>query len=494
MDRQPISANQASSRAGNAATGAMPALANQLRPSFRVRDGVALVVSNVVGVGIFTTPAIVAQLAPEPGAMLALWIAGGCLALAGAMSYAQLGRMWPWAGGEYIYLSKAYGPTAGFLSGWTSLIAGFSGAIAASAVGLVIYLGQYFPRLASERTLASISFHFGAFTFSPRSLTAIGIIFIFAVLHACNLGAGKVTQNALALLIVAIVVGFCVVGFAAGTGSWSHFRSSGMPLRPVNLLLAFIPIMFAYSGWNAASYISEEMHDTRRSIGPALLLGTLIVVALYVVLNTLYLYAIAPAEMKNAINVGDVAAHALFGVGRNFVTPALIIAQLGAISAMTIAGPRVYFAMSRDGAFLPSFARTSKRFGTPALAIALQALWSVLLVTAGGFEQLVNYTGFAILLSSGAAVAGLFVARRRELREGRALWLKMLAPAVFVVACAAIVMNSIWGAPKTSFIGTLLIAAGLPVFFWSRRRNPVPMSSPLKVGDQDPALPRSAPE
>ena len=492
MDRQPISANQASFPSGGNAVAGIAA--NQLRPSFRVRDGVALIVSNVVGVGIFTTPAIIAQLAPEPGAMLALWIAGGCLALAGAMSYAQLGRMWPWAGGEYIYLSKAYGPTAGFLSGWTSLIAGFSGAIAASAVGLVIYLGQYFPRLASDHALVSLSFHFGAFTLSPRSLTAIGIIIVFAVLHACNLGAGKVTQNALALLILVTIVGFCVIGFAAGTGSWSHFRSSGVPLRRVNLLLAFIPIMFAYSGWNAASYISEEMYDTRRSIGPTLLIGTSIVVVLYAVLNALYLYAIPPAAMKNAINVGDVAAHALFGVGRNFVTPALIIAQLGAISAMTIAGPRVYFAMSRDGAFLPSFARTSKRFGTPALAIALQALWSALLVTAGGFEQLVNYTGFAILLSSGAAVAGLFVARRRELRIRRALWLKMLAPAVFVVACAAIVVNSVWGAPKTSFIGMLLIAAGLPVFYWSRRRNPVPASSPPNLRDEEPALQRSAPE
>ncbi len=206
-----------------------PALAmsrNQLRPTFRVRDGVALIVSNVVGVGIFTTPAIIAKLVPEPGAMLALWIVGGCLALAGAISYAQLGKRWPAAGGEYIYLSKAYGPTAGFLSGWTSLIAGFSGAVAASAVGLIIYLGRYFPAFTSDHSLFSLNFYVGAFTISPRSLTAAFIIIVFALLHACNLGAGKVTQNMLALLILAIIVVFCVVGFAAGTGSWSHFQST----------------------------------------------------------------------------------------------------------------------------------------------------------------------------------------------------------------------------------------------------------------------------
>ena len=488
---QPIPARPAVRSAPDEAA---PAMANQLRRSFLVRDGVALIISNVIGVGIFTTPALIARLVPEPGAMLGLWIAGGALALAGAMSYAQLGRMWPWAGGEYIYLSKGYGRIAGFLSGWTSLIAGFSGAIAACAVGLVIYLGQYFPALASDHAFFSINFYVGAFSFSPRSLTAASVIIVFAVLHACNLGAGKITQNALALLILGIVVVFCVAGFAAGTGSWSHFRAANVPFRPTNWLLAFIPIMFTYSGWNAAAYISEEMHDTRRTIGPALLIGTGIIIALYVALNALYLYAIPPAQMQNAINVGDVAAHALFGVGRNFVTPALIVALMGAISAMTIAGPRVYFAMSRDGAFLPSFARVSPRLGTPALAIALQALWCVLLVTAGSFEQILNYTGFTILLSSGAAVAGLFVVRRRELRANPRLWLKMLAPAVFVAACAAIVVNTVWGDPRTALRGTVLIAAGLPVFYWSRRRKPVTAAPALTVGNEEPLLHRSMPE
>jgi len=491
---QPTLASQAVFPAGSAAAGAVPAVVGQLRQSFRVRDGVALIVSNVIGVGIFTTPAIIAKLVPEPSAMLALWIAGGCLALAGAMSYAQLGRMWPSAGGEYIYLSKAYGPTAGFLSGWTSLIAGFSGAVAASAVGLVIYLGQYFPALASDRSLFSIPFYVGALTFSPRSLTAAFVIAVFAILHACNLGAGKITQNALALLILGIAVVFCLAGFAAGNGSWSHFHAAHVPLRPVNCLLAFIPIMFTYSGWNAASYIAEEMHDVRRAIGPALMIGTSLIVGLYGVLNALYLYAIPPAEMQKAINVGDVAAHALFGVGRNFITPALIIALLGAISAMTIAGPRVYFAMSRDGAFIPSFARTSPRFGTPALAIVLQALWSVLLVTAGGFEQILNYTGFTILLSSGAAVAGLFVARRHELRSNPKARSRMMAPAAFVVACFAIVVNAVVGAPKTALVGSVLIAAGLPVFYWSRRKRDITLSPTLPVGDNSQLLGRSMPK
>src|SRR6202034_1683597 len=155
---------------------------------------------------------------PEPGAMLALWIAGGCLALAGAMSYAQLGRRFPTAGGEYVYLSRAYGPTAGFLSGWTSLVAGFSGAVALNAVALIIYLGKYFPALASDHSLFTFNFYVGTFAISPRSLAAVGVICVFAVLHACNVGAGRLTQNALAILILGIIVIFCVLGFVLGKG------------------------------------------------------------------------------------------------------------------------------------------------------------------------------------------------------------------------------------------------------------------------------------
>ena len=496
---QPNPANRVAFAAGSGAAAAAvaPSPANQLRRSFRVKDGVALIVCNVVGVGIFTTPSIIAENVPEPGVMLALWAVGGCLALAGALSYAQLGRMWPAAGGEYIYLSRAYGPTAGFLSGWTSLIAGFSGAVAASAVGLIAYLGRYYTAFGSERSLLSINFYVGAFTVSPRALAAAFVIVAFAVLHACNIRAGRLTQNALALLIIFIIGAFCLSGFTLGTGSWSHFHSAAPAWHPTNWLLALLPIMFSYSGWNAACYISEEMHDARRSIGAALLAGTCLVVALYLGLNALYLYAVPVGEIKNAVNVGDVAARALFGVSGSAIAPVLsaftIVALLGCISAMTIAGPRVYFAMSRDGAFVPGFERTSRRFGTPALAIGLQAFWSVLLVLTGSFEQILNYTGFTILLSSGAAAAGLFVARRRELAANPKLWRSMVAPAIFVVACAAIVVNTVWGAPKTALLGCGFIAAGLPVFYWSRQRRPRVAPLPLN-SETSQLLPRSMPD
>jgi len=442
---------------------------NRLRLTFRKRDGIALIVSNVVGVGIFTTPALVANLVPNPSAMLALWMVGGALALAGASSYARLASLWPTAGGEYVYLSKTYGPAAGFLSGWTSLIAGFSGSVAASAVAVVMFAGQYFPGLASSREVFSLDLFGFTFAVSPLTLAAAFLILLFAALHICSLTAGKLTQNALAVVLVGTVAVFAVRGFAGGSGSWSHFHSPETHVGTMNWLLALIPVMFTYSGWNAAAYVSEEIHASRRSMRPVLLGGTAIVIGLYTVLNALYLYAIPGGQMRSATNVAEAAAHVLFGPGTSLVTPALIVALLGAVSAMTIAGPRVYFAMARDGAFIPAFARTSARFGTPAPAIVLQALWSIALVMLGGFDQILMYTGFAIVLSSGAAVAGLFVLRRRGLTPVKRS--QLIVPAIFALASAAMVFDTVLEAPRIALIGVLLIAAGIPVYALCRRKG-----------------------
>ena len=467
--KAPAAASMASLKAGNFRPPRL-VLRSRLRKTLRKRDGVALVLSNVIGVGIFTTPAIVAGLVPNPGAMLALWIVGGALALAGAASYARLAKLWPSAGGEYVYVSKAYGPAAGFLSGWTSLIAGFSGSVAASAVAAVMFAGQYFPGFASERALASLNLLGITVTLSSRALAAASVIILFAAQHICTLTVGKLTQNALALVLVGMVVALVARGFASGNGSWSHFHSSGMHFGAMNWLLALIPVMFTYSGWIAAAYVSEEMHASRRSMRPVLLVGTSIVILLYTLLNTLYLYALSADQIRNSANVADQASRVLLGTGWQLVTPALIVALLGAVSAMTIAGPRVYFAMARDGAFIPPLARTCVKFGTPALAVALQAMWSIILVMVGGFDQILMYTGFAIVLSSGAAVAGLFVVQQRNQRTLRHSP-RMIVPGIFVLASAALVTDTVLQAPRIALVGVLLIAAGIPVYAVCRRSS-----------------------
>src|SRR5271157_587662 len=229
-------------------TGSGRATTSRLERKLSLSDATALVVSNVIGVGIFTTPAIVAGLVPSPNAMLALWIVGGMLAFAGAITYAELAKLCPRAGGEYNYLSRAFGPLAGFLSGWTSLIAGFSGAIAACAVALVSYLGRYFPAQTSADPIGSISLLTTTIVISRRSLLAAAVILLFAIIHMCGLGPGRFAQKTLALLILGALVVFIADGFGFGRGSWLHFHAADASFSPKDWLLALIPVMFTYSG------------------------------------------------------------------------------------------------------------------------------------------------------------------------------------------------------------------------------------------------------
>jgi len=462
-----------------------------LERSLGTLDAAAIVVSNVIGVGIFTVPGIVAGMIGQPLAMLGVWLAGGALAFAGADAYAELAARHPRAGGEYVYLREGFGPLAAFLTGWTSFVAGFSGAIAASAVGFAAYLGRYFPAAADARSrLGWLPF----LEISPRSLVALALIFGISAVHLRGLGPGKILQNWLAGLKVLALVVLVGLGFAFGTGSMQNFSSSAGAARPAGLplvprlqdrdwLLALIPVMFTYSGWNAAAYVAEEIRDPSRKVPRALALGTGIVVVLYLLLNALYLYALPVERLAGVIETGDRAAEALFGPSAaGGLTALVLLALAGGVSAMVLAGPRVYFAMARDGLFLPAAARVHPRYRTPAVAILAQALWSALLVLSGTFEQLLIYTGFAVVLFSGLAVAALFFLRRGEgaparLPDGQApyrAWGYPVAPALFVLTSFAMVLNAIHENPGPSLAGLAVIGAGIPLYFWFRRsQNPV---------------------
>jgi basic amino acid/polyamine antiporter, APA family len=435
-------------------------------------DAAAVVVSNVIGSGILILPAVVASMAPHPVAMLAVWALGGLLALAGAMAYAELATLRPRAGGEYVYLRAAYGPLAAFLTGWTSFVAGFSGAIAASAVGLAAYLGRFWPAAGDTTTLVRLPLGLVSLEITPQAIVALTVIASLSLVHILGLGPGRLVQNALALAKVLALTAFVAFGLTIGRGSAAHF-TSGEPVAMSSALLALIPVMFAYSGWNAASYIAEEIRDPGKNVPRALALGTLAVVVVYLLMNVAYIYALPVATLKALdVRVVDAAAEALFGpVVANLLTVATLFILAGSISAMVFAGPRVYFAMARDGLFPRAAARVHYGRRTPAVAIAAQAAWSALLVLSGTFNQLVNYTGFAVVLFAGIAVAGLFLLRHRhpdEPRPFKALGYP-IAPALFVVASAAMVVNAIQRTPWESLAGLGVIAAGIPLYFVMQR-------------------------
>ena len=441
-------------------------------------DAAAIIVSNVIGGGILFTPPQVASAVPNAPLFLSTWIAGGLLAFAGAMAYAELAALRPRAGGEYVYLREAYGPLWGFLSGWTSFVAGFSGAIATSAVVLAFYVGRFIPAAGNSTAFFSLPVVPGLirFSFSPQTIVALAAIWGLAWIHLRGVGPGRLVGNLLATLKVTAFVAFIAFGFSFGAGNLAHVAEPG-PWMPTGWLLALIPVMFTYSGWNAAAYIAEEIRDPGTNVPKALALGTAAVIAIYLLMNVLYLFVFPVGELAGIRgSVLDVIADRLLGpTAGNVMGIVSIVSLLASISAMTFAGPRVYFAMARDGTFFRQAAQVHQRYRTPAVAIAAQAAWSSVLVLSARADTLVNYTGFAIVLFSGVAVLALFVLRRRHPEAPRPFraWGYPLAPAIYVCVSAAILLNGLYRTPGPTGAGILVIAVGVPLFFLFRTaRNP----------------------
>jgi APA family basic amino acid/polyamine antiporter len=450
-------------------------------------DAAAIIVSNVIGGGILFTPPQVAAMVPNPMWFLGTWLAGGALAFAGAMAYAELAALRPRAGGEYVYLDAAYGRMAAFLTGWTSFIAGFSGAIAASAVVVTFYVDRFAPGAASSTPYFVVPLPYVPLSISPQTIVAVAAIWLLAAVHIRGVGPGRLMQNILAVLKVSALLMFIALGFSFGAGAGANLSQAAGTVAPGNWLFALIPVMFTYSGWNAAAYVAEEIRDPGRNVPKALAIGTVAVIAIYLLLNVLYLYVFSVGELAAVKgSVLDVVAERLLGAtAGNIMGVVSIVSLMASISAMTFAGPRVYYAMARDGVFFPAAARVHPTFKTPAVAIVAQAFWATILVLSGSADTLTTYTGFAVVLFAGVAVTALFVLRVREPnaeRPFKALGYP-IAPGVFAVASFLILANALYtdlvkpmmaGTPVgPSAWGFLVIAMGLPLYwFFKSRRQP----------------------
>lgn len=463
------------------ATEAQSTLERRLGPL----DGAAIIVSNVIGGTILFAPPFMAGLVPNPWLYLGLWLAGGALAFAGAMAYAELAALRPRAGGEYVYLDAAYGRVAAFLTGWTSFVAGFAGAIAANAFFIPIYLARFIPGVDNQTPLFTIPIPYVPLTFSVHTLVAVASVWLLAAVHIIGVGPGRVAMNVLAALKVTAFLLFIAAGFAFGTGSFGNVATAGGDVAATNWLFAFIPVMLAYSGWNASAYVAEEIRDPGRNLPRSLAIGTIAVIAVYLGINLLYLFVFSVKELAALQgSVLDVVADRLLGSGAGHVMGLVsIISLLASNSAMTFAGPRVYFAMARDKVFFDSAARVHPSYRTPSVAILAQTIWTTLLILTGSGNALQVYTGFSITLFLGIAVFAVFVLRRREPnapRPYKALGYP-IAPAIFTIACFVILANALYndlvkpvmaGTPiGPSAWGILVIGLGLPVYYFFARRR-----------------------
>jgi APA family basic amino acid/polyamine antiporter len=450
---------------------APPALERRLGPF----DAAAIILSNVIGGGILFTPPQVAAAVPHAVLFLATWAVGGLLAFAGAVAYAELATLRPRAGGEYVYLRHAYGPLAGFLTGWTSFVAGFSGAMAASAVVLILYLDRFVPGVADATPLLVVPLPYAPLVLTRHSLAAIVAVWLMAAVHIRGVGPGRVVSNVLATLKVTALLIFIALGIAIGAGSSANLQQMSGTVSATGWLLALIPVMFTYSGWNAASYMAEEIRDPGRNVPLALAGGTIGVIAIYLLLNGLYLYVMPIGELASVRgSVLDVVAERLLG-GRagDIMGVVSIISLTAGLSAWTFAGPRVYYAMARDGVFFPAAGRVHPRFKTPMVSIVAQAAWTSILILTGSADSLTRYTGFAITLFAGVAVAAVFVLRAREPEAPRPFkaLLYPFTPAVFTLVSALMVVNAIYSDPGPSGAGVLVMLAGVPLYLYFRSRS-----------------------
>jgi len=423
-----------------------------------------IVVANMIGAGIFTTSGLLMSGLNNPMLMLILWAVGGIIALCGALSYGELGAAMPGAGGEYLFLSKLYHPVFGFLSGWVSFIVGFSAPIAASALGFSEYFTRAAPGLSvwiQETVLMGPDM--------TKKVLAVSVILIFTFIHYRGIKYGARIQNALTLLKILLIVILLTAGFSSGRGDFSNFAQGGS--IPSGLAgwktigLSLMWIMFAYSGWNASTYLGAEIRNPAKNLPGSLIYGTAIVMILYLGLNILYVYGINPEKMKGVISVGGLAMGSLFGKPSEVLFSILIsFALFSSLSAFIIIGPRVYYSMAKDGLFFRSAAKIHKKFQVPSNSILLQCLISLVLVLSGTFEQVLTYMGFALGIFPLLAVFGIWRLRKNNPGAVRIKGFPV-TQLVYMTAGVLILILSFLERPIESSIALVTVFVGIPFYF-----------------------------
>ena len=429
----------------------------------------------MIGTGILTTSGFLAGQLGSAHLILLIWAVGGICALAGAFCYSELGVNFPSSGGEYVYLTQAFGPTWGFMTGWVSFFAGFSAPIAAAALAFSDYLGHFFPALR----LANAPHVFGSgaweFRFGWPQITACGLVALFSLLNCIGVRRTARVQNVLTSIKVLVLIAFILAGLIYGDGQWSNLAHPAIRNTTTPIFSQFIVSLFfiyvAYSGWNAATYVAEELEHPARTLPRSLAWGAGSVAVLYVALNVLFIYAVPLEEMKGVIAIGALAATHLFGsaVGGIF-SGAMALSLLATVNAMVTIGPRVYYAMAKNGAFFAAAAKVHPRWHTPVVAIVSQALCTMLM-TMSPFLNLLFYIGFLLNFFAVMSVIALLVFRRRT------SWQKLpvvsfaypLIPAFFILIGVWMTIFGMTFRPTISAIAVLTVATGALVYHFRIR-------------------------
>jgi APA family basic amino acid/polyamine antiporter len=425
-------------------------------------DTTMLVVASVIGSGIFLTPAAIAGLLPHPGLILAAWLVGGLLSLAGALANAELGAMYPRAGGDYVYLREGYHPAAGFLVGWLSFFVIYAGTVASLAAAFAEAMAPHF--------------HLG-----PIGVLALAVAATIATsaINYAGVRRGVQLNNWSSYVKLAGIAAFVVAAFLAGGGDATRLTplvagaTTAAPLSAFGLALS--PVLFTYLGWNAPVYVASEIRDPSRTLPRALFLGLGLCTLAYLALNVVYLYALALPTLHAEPNAGAATAQALFGPLAGRLTSAFVIASiLGTLNATILVGPRIAYAMALDGLFVGGAHEVHPDYRTPHRAIVVQAVVAIaLLLVLRRFPSVLDYTTFAIVLATMADTAVLYRLRQRrpDLPRPYRAWGYPWVPALYLVANAGVAIAMMIGRPLECAIGIGVLLAGLP-FYWVLGRRP----------------------
>ena len=425
-------------------------------------DATMVVIGGIIGAGIFVTPYIVAQRLDTPLLVLGAWVAGGAIALAGAFSYAELGAVFPKAGGQYVYLRDGLHPLAGFLYGWALLLVIESGAIAAVAI-----------------TFATYALHLVHGPDGARVPLAIASIAILSVVNYLGVKPGSRVLNVLVILKVAALALLIGAAFFGAThATWltdARVPAAAPGATVVAFGAALIPILFTYGGWQSVNYVGEEIVNPKRNLPIALIAGTVAVVVIYLTVNVVFLRAMGLPGLAATQTPAADAAHRMFGAwGDVFMSGAIAVSTFGFLDLSILAPTRVYYAMAADRLFVPALATLHPRYGTPGLAIIVQSVWSCILALTGSYEQLANYVVFADWIFFGLTVLTVLTFRRRTplaTRDADAFRAPgyPVVQIAFVLVAAAVVASVVGAAPAAAAKGAVLIALGIPVYFWYAR-------------------------
>lgn len=449
----------------------------ELKRDLGLWSAAAIVVGTVIGSGIFLVPQTMIRRVGSPEMVFVVWVVGGLLSLAGALSYAELAAAMPEAGGEYVYLREAYGPVWGFLYSWTQMWVAKSGSIATLATGFFYYLTNFLPQLNGTLLVVPlpIGAHGAPLEIRYGQIFAMALILFLAGVNYFGVKVGGEVQVAVTVIKVALIVFIIVVGFGWGHRSVETVsRAPSIPLTFAGFFAAMVAALWAYDGWNNVSMVASEIRKPQRNLPLALIWGTLSVALIYFLANGAYFHVLTPAEVASSNRVAaEMMRRVLDGTGADIVSIAAMISIFAALNGSILSGARVPYAAARDGLFFRSIAKVHPQFHTPAVSILALSGWAALLVLSGSYDQLYTYVIFASWLLYGMTTAAVIVLRRKKPNLPRP-YLTLgypVVPVLFVVSALCLVISTLFDSPRESLLGLALILIGLPFYFHWRKRQ-----------------------